>query len=1151
MPDVPGDSSGNAIGVGFSGGTVTGSIETVGDRDWYRLELLPATHITISLTGAGGTPLGDPYLIFRDQLGNIIDYDDDSGVGSNSLLTFATSSGGTFYIDAGSYGDSTAGDYQLAVGYAPGPPLDPLEYLIDQLISGRRFNVVSGGSLSVNVTALNAEGQLFAREALALWKDVTGINFSEVTGGAQITFDDSELGIAYCRPWPEYGVSSSAYINIGTDWIADDGTNLNSHSLQTYIHEIGHALGLDHGGNYNVTASYPADALHGFDSLATTVMSYFLPWQNAYFRDQGFTSQYPLSPMLADIYAVQAIYGAASTTRTGNTTYGFNSSADRAIFDATVCPAARYTIIDNGGIDTLDYSGYSADQTINLSSNSLHGWEVIFSSVGGGVGNVCIAPGTIIENVIGGSGNDILIANLASNVLNGGAGNDTASWVGHTGFSGVVVSLAVVGPQTNGDTLLSIENLTGSKGPDTLTGDASANILIGGDGGDRLYGGAGNDRLISGNGLGIDYLAGGEGDDYLEGGATPDVADYTQAARGVRVDLSLSGAQDTGGAGIDTLISLEWIHGSAFDDILTGNGANNRLFGFLGNDVLHGGASGDDLFGNEGNDYLDGGAGDDKLEGGIGDDVYVVDSAADVITEAVGGGIDEIRTALATFSLAPLSTIEWISGYGAVDQQLTGNGGNNRIDGGGGADLMTGGLGDDTYFIDNAGDVIAENDGEGIDEARSAINLVIGVNVENLILLGTAAIDGTGNSQANILTGNSGSNILDGGTGADTMAGGLGDDIYVVAESGDIVIEDSGAGIDLVRSAINYVLTANVDNLTLTGVAAIDGTGNSLGNVIIGNGAANRLVGGAGNDSLNGGAGIDTLEGGTGNDIYVIADLDDVLDEASGGGNDTVQTSISYTLGGNFENITLTGNAAINATGNSRNNVLIGNSAANILDGRFGSDQMAGGAGSDTYVVNAAGDKVTEARASGTDTVQSTIGYTLGAYVENLKLIGTGSVSGTGNDHNNIMSGNTGANVLNGAAGNDRIYGGSGNDSVNGGIGNDALFGSFGADSFVFDTALNATANVDKLEDFKAVDDTIMLDRFIFTGIGTDGTLAGEAFHLGTAAQDADDRIIYDKASGKIFYDADGNGAGAAILFATVNLGTNLTNLDFSAYSGG
>jgi Ca2+-binding RTX toxin-like protein len=182
------------------------------------------------------------------------------------------------------------------------------------------------------------------------------------------------------------------------------------------------------------------------------------------------------------------------------------------------------------------------------------------------------------------------------------------------------------------------------------------------------------------------------------------------------------------------------------------------------------------------------------------------------------------------------------------------------------------------------------------------------------------------------------------------MIGGRGDDIYVVDNAGDVVTEVQNEGADTVQAGITYTLGANVENLTLTGAAAVNGTGNDGNNVLVGNSAANRLSGGAGDDTLDGGAGADTLVGGQGNDTYGVDDAGDVVTESLNEGTDTVQAGITYTLGATVENLTLTGSAAINGTGNDGNNVLVGNSAANRLSGGAGDDTLDGGAGADTLI---------------------------------------------------------------------------------------------------------------------------------------------------------------------------------------------------------
>jgi Ca2+-binding RTX toxin-like protein len=229
----------------------------------------------------------------------------------------------------------------------------------------------------------------------------------------------------------------------------------------------------------------------------------------------------------------------------------------------------------------------------------------------------------------------------------------------------------------------------------------------------------------------------------------------------------------------------------------------------------------------------------------------------------------------------------------------------------------------------------------------------------------------TGNSGVNTLTGGAGNDSLNGGAGADTMVGGLGNDIYTVDNVGDVVTENANEGTDTVQSSISYTLGANVENLTLTGTTAINGTGNILDNVLTGNSGVNTLTGGAGNDSLNGGAGADTMVGGLGNDIYTVDNVGDVVTENASEGTDTVQSSITYTLGANVENLTLTGASAINGTGNILDNMLTGNGANNLLIGGAGNDTLAGGMGDDTYLFNLGDgiDTINNNDATGFDTV--------------------------------------------------------------------------------------------------------------------------------------------------------------------------------------
>ncbi len=559
---------------------------------------------------------------------------------------------------------------------------------------------------------------------------------------------------------------------------------------------------------------------------------------------------------------------------------------------------------------------------------------------------------------------------------------------------------------------------------------------------DTVNGLAGNDEI---EGLGgSDTLYGGDGDDYLNGDL--DSEDYPSDIVG---NDSLYG-----GNGNDS------IYGRDGDDLLNGDAGNDGLYGGQGNDILNGGIGADYLEGNDGNDRLDGGIGADELLGSLGNDTYVVDSLLDVVFEDLDEGVDTVETNI-TFDLTNIADIEnltltgsgLISGTGntldnvlignGVANTLTGGAGNDRLIGGLGNDTMKGGIGNDTYVVDVLTDIITELAGEGTDtvEANITFDLTNRANVENLTLGGTGVINGTGNGLANTLTGNAAANTLNGGTGVDTLVGGAGNDTYLVDSTLDVVTELTGEGTDLVQSsAASYTLSANVENLTLTGSGLINGTGNILDNILIGNGVANTLVGDAGNDRLDGGLGNDTLKGGAGNDTYVVDTTTDIITELLNEGIDTIESTITLDLNNfvNVENLSLTGTGIVNGTGNDLDNVLTGNGVANTLTGGAGNDRligdagndtMKGGLGNDTYVLDVATDIVTENLGEGTDSVEIGVTYTLATNVENLTLTGSGTINGTGNTLGNVLVGNSAANTLDGGTGVDTLVGGAGNDT--------------------------------------------------------------------------------------------------------------------------
>lgn len=576
---------------------------------------------------------------------------------------------------------------------------------------------------------------------------------------------------------------------------------------------------------------------------------------------------------------------------------------------------------------------------------------------------------------------------------------------------------------------------------------------------------------------------------------------------------------------------------------LTGGSRGDVLRGGLSSDILSGGAGHDLLEGGAGNDILEGGEGYDRLIGGTGNNTASYAGAKAGVSVSLASPVLNTGEAYGD----AYSQIQNVRGS-AFGDTLYGDTLDNVIEGGAGADAIYGGGGFDTASYEHARSAVIANLtlGGTLGDANGDDYL----GVEHLT--GSAFNDQlTGNGGVNRLTGGSGNDRLDGGAGADTMIGGFGNDLYIIDNAGDVIQEATDGGTDAVQSSISFAIgIRSIEAVTLTGSAHINASGSAL---------ANTLVGNAGNNILNGGAGADTMTGGAGDDTFVVDNVGDKVFEAVTGGNDTVQSTVSFDLSTapGVEDLILTGSAAVNATGNSIGNNLVGNSAANVLDGKGSADVMDGGGGNDTYVVDDVGDRIIEAAGGGTDLViSSATEYSLESNMgelENLTLTGN-AVKGVGSELANIITGSHGDNGLWGGAGNDRLIGGGGNDVLEGGVGNDTLVGGLGRDTlvggvgqdvFVFNTARSA-GNVDMIRYFDPLNDTIQLDPTLFSGLPA-GALNANAFTFGVQAQDTSDRIIFDGSS--LYFDRDGSGtAYAPELFATLSLADSrvqLTAADF------
>jgi Ca2+-binding RTX toxin-like protein len=408
----------------------------------------------------------------------------------------------------------------------------------------------------------------------------------------------------------------------------------------------------------------------------------------------------------------------------------------------------------------------------------------------------------------------------------------------------------------------------------------------------------------------------------------------------------------------------ENITGMSGIDIINGDQGADKIYGWEGNDILRGGRGSfaDTLDGMQDDDLLYGEDGNDILEGGDGNDTIYGGNGADVIN-----GNSRVPQFAYPDGLPPDDDILF---GGAGNDTIEGNRGDDTLDGGEGVDRLVGGSGNDTYWTDS--DIVIELAGGGDNDIMyaSAATSTIAKNVERLELVGGAII-ALGNEDANALGGNWLGNVLDGKGGDDVMSGGNGDDTYIVDSSGDVVFEGPfiAGGWDAVQSSVSFTLDDYVEELSLTGSAAINGTGNDSDNRLTGNSAANILQGLDGADVIDGGKGVDSLEGGDGDDLYLVNDTGDSIVELVGEGHDTVQSSVACILNENIEDLVLIGKAAIAATGNDLGNLIVGNDGANIISGLDNDDTLDGGRGKDTLTGGEGADYFRFGTLNGADTV--------------------------------------------------------------------------------------------------------------------------------------------------------------------------------------
>lgn len=977
-----------------------------------------------------------------------------------------------------------------------------------------------------------------AQQALAAWSDVANITFNRVTDpGSQYSnnatilfgnYSDGQSGAAAFAYLPGGlpGQTGSASQQ-GDVWINSSQSYnatpvMQAYGQQVLLHEIGHAIGLSHPAAYNASAggsiTYGANAVYFEDSRQYSVMSYFSERETgADFRTNGTgNNRYSAVPLLDDIAAAQRLYGANLTTRTGNTVYGFNSNADQSWFSATSSTAALiFAIWDAGGTDTLDFSGYSVAQTIDLRQGA-------FSSVGGLIGNIAIAVGAVIENAVGGAAADTIRGNSAANTITGNGGNDvidgglgsdtvifsgarssyTITWNGQTGtvtgpggtvtvrnveflqFSDQTVAAAPTGGVTvAGD--VTNETITGTAFADTMGGLGGTDTINGLAGADVLDGGSGDDSLNGGDDA--DLLIGGLGNDSINGGAGVDIADYSGAGAGVTV--SLATGQASGGAGADSLVSIEEVRGSAHADVLTGDANDNVLRGNGGIDTLNGGGGADLLV-----------AGAPGETGGAPDIIKPQGTANASIAAAVSlaGGFDlGLRADVANSNTIPHATVVATTHGGMEYYAVTVAAGETVF-----FDIDNASFDSVLRILDAGGTQLAQNDdaandgGSATDSSLShtftaggtyyiqVSQWASGSESAGDLAVNSPAAGGTYTLHVSVpsaptvpmtylgstVNGDAGSDVLEGGVGRDTLNGGADDDL-LTGDAGDDQI-DGGAGTDIAvfsGSRAAYTISTSAGVTTITGPHGVDTLRNierlqfadGLHN-IDGSPVGGGINGTANADSLNGTADADTING----------------------------------LGGD-----------------------------DVINGLAGNDTIDGGAGVDTAVFSGTMAGSTVSTSGGVTTVTGPDGADSLTNVERLRFSdGVLIVGAAGGQY---FAGTGAAESLTGTAFADQIEAAGGDDTLTGGAGNDTIDGGAGLDTAVFSgtiagSTVSTSAGVTTVNGPSGVDSLTNVERLqfsdgvlivgagggqYFAGTGVGESLTGTAFADQFAAAGGDDTI--------------------------------------------
>ena len=1066
------------------GDVFQGTLDPAADKDWVKVELTAGTIYDITLTG-----IESAQLQLLDSEGNHVV--SGGSLPSGSKLIFSPAASGTYYINAGSNDNDYSGDYELSL-VENTIPTGTYDEFADYLTDGFRewagesrsaFDVEPGGVLTADITALTEAGQQLARWALEAWTNVTVIKFKfDDDDNAHITFDDNEDG-GFASAILSDGVRVSSHVNVSADLNIENGTTIDSYTFYVYVHEIGHALGLGHPGPYpkdfdNPSATYGVDNIFLNDSWQTSIMSYMRQDQNTFLNA---SVAYNVTPMIADIIAIQNLYGTPTDVNAGDTVYGYQSNVDGylgqffELWTGELNPFINIGLVDYTSAPTLkptltDLDGDSdPDLVVGSRGGAIHYFENTGTSANP---NFTERTGTAnpLDSVTVGSYSTPTFTDLDGDGdldLIVGNGDGDIAYFENTGTVTAPSFTQRTGTANPFDTITK-----GSWSTVTLAdldGDGDPDLAVGNNDGDVHYyentGTSANpsftQRADAANPLNninagsystpvfVDFdkdndpdLVVGSGNEniyYFENTGTTTDPSFIQ-----RTDFD----NPFNGLNAGAFIAPEFVD-------LNGDGNLDLIIGNRVGDILYFKNTGTDaspefspqsltqpttltIYDNGGNDTLD-----------------LRTDTKDQRVYLRPEGISDVYGLKGNLIIARDTVIEnFIAGSGddlvagnAVANYLSGRDGDDRLWGSGGDDILEGGAGADRLDGDAGMDWVSYLGSDAAVTVNLADGTVTGGHAEGDVLIEIESV--IGSDYEDVLVGNDEANRLEGGAGADQLDGGAGIDwvSYQWSDAGVIVkfTEVTAEG----GHAQGDVIT-NIENVT----------GSEHGDVLWGDEGANRLEGGEGDDQLWGSGGDDTLEGGDGDDSLLGSTGADRLE--GGAGYDVLLYELSdagVTI--NLEDSTLMGGYAqgdVTAgievivgsdyrdvlTGDNGPNVLYGIGGDDELRGNDGDDQLEGGAGADQLDGGAGVDLVTYLESDTGVTVNLSDDTGSGGHAQGDAITTIENISGS--DHHDVLTGDNGANVLYGIGGDDELRGNDGDDVLEGGAGADQLDGGVGID---------------------------------------------------------------------------------------------------------